>query len=371
MKNEHESGLWRGTALSQEIWKGTALSQEIWKGVYALSQEICVGIYSLVRKMSMQGSVLTLVVLSAFLAVSPSVWGQAAITRPQKQQASASSAQSKPTTGNLKVSYEPSGVEVWIDGSKAGTSPSTITKVKAGERTVELRMAGYLTETYQVSVKAGITSVLSGSLKPEPKEEVTVVEEEFPEEEVDVTRGKIGNLEWVDLGLPSGTKWATCNVGASSESDFGAYYSWGEISPKNTFEETNSSSYGVYLPEVSGDKQHDAAVANWGSPWRLPTRADIEEIVSAIYCTWTWTEINGVKGVKVTSNKNGNYIFLPAGGRKGKKATDVGSSGSYWTGTPDPNGPRHAFDLNFNKDGSHGVNGSRRFWGQLIRPVTD
>ena len=90
--------------------------------------------------------------------------------------------------------------------------------------------------------------------------------------------------EYVDLGLPSGLKWATCNVGASKPEDFGNYYAWGETSPKDEYTEDNCSTYEKQINDISGNAQYDAARANWGGKWRLPTKSEMQEL--RYKCTW-------------------------------------------------------------------------------------
>ena len=138
----------------------------------------------------------------------------------------------------------------------------------------------------------------------------------------------------VDLGLPSGTKWACCNVGASTPEDYGNYYAWGETKPKSTYSwDTypyyNSEENVVYLPGDFAGTQYDAATVNWGSPWRTPSKEQIKELVNN--CTFTWITQNGVKGGKITG-KNGNSIFLPAAGSRVEgKLWRRGRCGSYWS----------------------------------------
>lgn len=120
--------------------------------------------------------------------------------------------------------------------------------------------------------------------------------------------GVYRNHEYVDLGLPSGTMWATCNVGASSPEGCGNYYAWGETSPKDeyylgTFIGPNPNEITEPLPP-----EMDAATVNWGEGWTMPTYAEIKELKR--HCAWRWTEVNGVEGYMVRS-LNGNSIFLP------------------------------------------------------------
>ena len=120
--------------------------------------------------------------------------------------------------------------------------------------------------------------------------------------------GKHNGHEWVDLGLS--VKWAKCNIGASASSDYGTYFAWGETAPKSSYTEDNSMTKHKQLADLSGDKKYDAARANWGGEWRIPTVDECLELIEK--CTWTWTTQDGHVGYKVTSLANGESIFLPA-----------------------------------------------------------
>ena len=139
--------------------------------------------------------------------------------------------------------------------------------------------------------------------------------------------------EYVDLGLPSGLLWATCNVGANTPEEYGDYFAWGETSTKAEYKESTSLTYGKEMDDISGDPQYDAATANWGGGWRMPTYDELNELRTQ--CVWTRTTQNGIKGYKVTSNTTGNSIFLPVAGYKLQTwCTDGGSAGYYWSSTP-------------------------------------
>lgn len=142
----------------------------------------------------------------------------------------------------------------------------------------------------------------------------------------------------VDLGLPSGTKWADRNVGASSPEDYGGYYAWGETAEKDSYTEDNSLTYGLSYPELrslgiigSGGiltASYDAATVNWGGKWHMPTQAQIGELLRS--CTWTWATYNGVNGYFV-EGANGNSIFLPAAGYcGGETSTSFPQDGIYY-----------------------------------------
>ena len=147
----------------------------------------------------------------------------------------------------------------------------------------------------------------------------------------DGDNGKHQGHEYVDLGLPSGLKWATCNVGAKSPEEFGHYFAWGETETKNEYTKENSSTYDISMSDISGNAQYDAATANWGGNWRIPTYDEFEELINN--CQWVWLTKNGVKGYNI-EGPNGNSIFLPAAGyRSGTSFNDV-KEGYYWTSTP-------------------------------------
>ena len=144
------------------------------------------------------------------------------------------------------------------------------------------------------------------------------------------TEGSIAGHDYVDLGLS--VKWATCNIGASSPSDYGDYFAWGETSTKSEYEEKNSKTYGKEMSDIAGDSAYDAARANWGASWRLPTKAELEELEEK--CTWTWTTEKGHNGYRV-KGPNGKFIFLPAAGwQRGSTLSDAGRRGEYWSSTP-------------------------------------
>jgi hypothetical protein len=134
--------------------------------------------------------------------------------------------------------------------------------------------------------------------------------------------------EAVDLGLS--VKWASCNVGATTPEGYGGLYGWAD--PSGTKISTNSDDYPSANPpsEISGT-EYDIARAKWGGKWRMPTKAEVQELSGK--CTWTWTTQNGVDGMKVVG-PNGNSIFLPAAGyRIGTDMYQVGTYGYYWSGT--------------------------------------
>ena len=175
----------------------------------------------------------------------------------------------------------------------------------------------------------------------------------------------------VDLGLPSGTLWADRNVGAVSVNGSGLYFSWGNtyghaVGEGYDFSSTNYSSSignGLAATFTSGDARYDAARANMGGDWRMPTSTEFNELINN--CTWTWTTVDGVPGYSVSGN--GNSIFLPAAGYYNRTSLyDSGSYGRYWsTGYYSSS---NAYGLYFYSS-SKNMNGSYRYYGQSIRAV--
>lgn len=179
--------------------------------------------------------------------------------------------------------------------------------------------------------------------------------------EADVVGGKDSSgSAYVDLGLPSGTLWATCNVGADAPEDLGYYFAWGETEPKADYSWETYKHGCQYYPEGSYYKTtkiykynnndddyygavdnkivlesiDDAARQSLGAPWRMPTVDEVDELRNSANCVWKWTTDaeSGVSGYTVTSRSNGKSIFLPAAGKsEGKGVSEVGETGQYWT----------------------------------------
>ncbi len=182
------------------------------------------------------------------------------------------------------------------------------------------------------------------------------------------TLGTINGHDYVDLGLLSGLKWATCNVGASCPEEYGNYYAWGEIQTKSEYAEENSLTYGKDIGNISGNNRYDVARAQWGSSWRLPTLAEIQELIDQ--CKWEWTIEGGHKGYRVIG-PNGNSIFLPAAGyRIGTSVYHQGSDGYYWSGTLYEGNNNDACSLFFYSGFVYWYNGDRDI-GLSVRPVSE
>lgn len=190
----------------------------------------------------------------------------------------------------------------------------------------------------------------------------------------------------IDLGLPSGTKWACCNVGASTPEGYGGHYAWGETQTQ-TKSDYNEASYSYFtgqdndgdgwieknfsIVNIGSDiagTQYDAATANWGVPWRMPSLAQIKEL---LYNTSSvWTRQNGVKGRKFTGS-NGGTIFLPAVGCRwrGGGLSYEGQWCYYWSSTLYESSPGLAYSLESGYAGWTDYYRGHRSAGYSVRPV--
>ena len=206
------------------------------------------------------------------------------------------------------------------------------------------------------------------------------------------------NHEYVDLGL--GVKWATCNVGADKPEDYGDYFAWGEIEPKESYTWENyrfrTSGYdegnvkyskytSIYYSSMESadhriaaddktklDLKDDVAHVKWGGNWRVPTDQEMFELIDS--CTWTWTTVNGVNGYRVISNRPGftdRSIFLPATGTYAwnPNNTSVGTWGHYWSSSVNRDKISHSAGVLVIGSNYRDVKKTFRFKGQTIRPV--
>jgi uncharacterized protein (TIGR02145 family) len=206
-------------------------------------------------------------------------------------------------------------------------------------------------------------------------------------DEPDNTNGNdLNGHEYVDLGLPSGTLWATCNVGASRPEEFGDYYAWGETETKVLFD-WKSYKYGNFTYEryeldkyctdavfgLNGfvddltvlDPADDVVKVCWGTDWRMPTIEEWEELF--MNTTGAWTTLNGVKGWRITAS-NGNDLFLPAAGYWWDDVFNA-DLGLYWSASLNKEYPYRSWGFHFNCDSSHLCGSSDRNRGQTVRAV--
>ena len=194
--------------------------------------------------------------------------------------------------------------------------------------------------------------------------------------------------EYVDLGLPSGTLWATCNVGASKPEEYGDYFAWGETQPEiyNNYSLSGyryydsvykvytkyclQSDYGTIDNKSELEMSDDAATVNWGVDWQMPSLEQFNELINSSYTTIRWmTFNNGVNGIMIYSNSNGNYIFLPAAGYRCERSFyNAGGGGYYWSRSLNTSNSDSAYYLRSNSIRIDTSNGSR-YNGFSVRPV--
>ena len=233
------------------------------------------------------------------------------------------------------VTVEIKGNIVNIDALKAGSANITIKDTKSGQ-----------TSSINVAVIGGEA----------PVSYLTCPDDNHP--------------HLIDLGLPSGTKWACCNVGATTPENYGDYYAWGETETKTKYNESKYKYYkdGNYVSlgsDIAGT-QYDVALVKWGGLWVMPSYDQQTELREN--CSFKWTSVNGING-RVFTGPNGGSIFLPASGYRLQGDLYGGnSSGYYWSSSQDQSRSNYAYLLYLE---SRGINSrqSNRYYGQNVRPV--
>ena len=220
-----------------------------------------------------------------------------------------------------------------------------------------------------ISVAAVVAGIVYMLNKPTEINKPTVIDKLTEISINELTESVSANgHEYVDLGLS--VKWATCNVGANTPEEYGNYYAWGETSTKSSYDDDNCKSWERSMSDIRGNSSYDAARANWGSNWRLPTASEFEELIDN--CDYQLTTQNGVEGMRFTSKRNGNSIFLPAAGwRYGTSLDDAGGYGIYWSSTPYEGDTQFAYYLFFNLGGSAHTDWNYRYGGLPVRPVVE
>ena len=189
----------------------------------------------------------------------------------------------------------------------------------------------------------------------------------------------------INLGLPSGTLWACCNVGATAPENSGGYYAWGETEEKSegydwkNYIYSNGSQYSfIDIGLTICGTEYDVAHVKWGGYWQMPSFEQIQELIAK--CSHEWTEVNGTKGIKFIG-VNGGSIFMPAAWRKIKDNPYKEEIGCYWSGTrsfpvqPTVQDDKYnylyvskAYELHLSKN-SCGFYGENREFGLTVRPV--
>ena len=320
-----------------------------------------------------------------------------------------------PICGSLRIESDPMGASVYIDDKYFDETPCRIDEsagLLVGEHYVKVLKDGYNAYSTTVIIQAEEEMVLSDiCLIPDnktkrhgekakkdrkniavPKEgkkaddsalehttkddsdthEVTLLKEDKPEQFID-------GHEYVDLALPSERLWGTCNIGATTASDFGYYFAWGEAKPKEDYSwssyEDNSDNLGQNFSKYNTnansivrvvESTDDAATVNWGSHWQTPKYEDWFELIEL--CEWKWTYQNDHAGYIITG-LNGNSIFLPAAGfKEGKEINQAGSLGFYWSSSLHEDTTGHAWGVFFDQSGRFQYYHDR-YLGRSIRPV--
>ena len=276
----------------------------------------------------------------------------------------------KPIYGFLDLNTTPIMADILIDGESYGQTPTVIDDLLVGEHELRLHKDGYSFFAKNINIDKGETLVMEETLVV--GREVTIVTDVIGDtiyvdgfyvgvspmkmnvsygmhdfaavrarkklnktinvtgalDKVRLMFDEVNGHEYVDLGLPSGLKWATCNVGADKPEDYGDYFAWGEVNTKKEFG-YGSSYKKVNKKNISGDVRYDAARANWEGGWRIPTAEEFKELKDK--CVWEWTTNKDKKGYKIIG-PNGNSIFLPAAGNiYGKEVSFAENDGYYWS----------------------------------------
>ena len=193
----------------------------------------------------------------------------------------------------------------------------------------------------------------------------------------------------IDLGLPSGTKWSCCNIGANNPEGYGDHFAWGETEPKDTYNWSTykycNGSYGTMTKYCTESDygyngfadgltelvpEDDAATVNWSSEWQTPDEAQISELINSVNTTTEWMTLDGVYGRLITSKSNGNTIFLPAAGyRYYTSLYDTDSEGKYWSRSRSRRFSDDAYYLSIESDNIYESSSEYRYYGFSVRPV--
>lgn len=228
------------------------------------------------------------------------------------------------------------GARVFVDGREVGRSPYRGILSVDEHRIYAVQNDGLSSEVVRIRVEKGL-----GMLP-----EIRLVFHVF-----------------VDMGLPSGTLWATCNVGAARPEDAGDFFAWSEVRPVGEGTSENFVFKSEWLPE------DDAATANWGRDWCMPTLEQLTELVDARYTRIEWVNREGTDGLLVRSRRNGRTLFLPAAGcSEDGQRKDVGAVGYYWSQTAGTTYENGAYQLYFVGDEVHTLY-CDRFYGRSVRAV--
>ena len=177
----------------------------------------------------------------------------------------------------------------------------------------------------------------------------------------------------IDLGLPSGTLWSCCNVGANKPEEYGGYYAWGETEEKTNYGWKNYI-YGdsewelcYYIGDDIAATDYDVAYVKWGRRWMMPSSNQLKELINN--CTTTWFKLNDVYGCKLISNINCVSIFLPLPGFYTTSLYVVDKCGYYWSSTQVTSNRNRAYNIGLSPSEAN-FSDSERICGQSVRPVS-
>ena len=274
--------------------------------------------------------------------------------------------------------FVPDGCPVAYDGP-------VLSRISFGKRPEGVRatasVSGYVAEGETVTLFPHsksfdeVTAVYSVTRSGHPSVTVPVDGNRFVMPDFSVNVEVVYVMGMVDLGLPSGLKWASMNIGADSPEGYGSYFSWGEIAPKAEYQEDHyfDPEYVKYSLDgaLSLEASDDAARAALSGDWRLPTLAEWEELRRC--CIWKWESYGGRSGYRVTSKAEGNdnSIFIPAAGRvKDTDPVEAGSVGNYWTSELGSGSSRNGRSVHFSYGYFTGTN-YYRFFGLPVRAVSE
>ncbi len=229
----------------------------------------------------------------------------------------------------------------------------------------------FLTSVFQVNAQGVLVNKTDGTTVRIPADDIVSITTYGFE-----TKGIAYGHEYVDLGLPSGTLWATCNIGATKPEDYGDYYAWGETETKGMYS-WDTYKYGRSNDDVDNigsniaGTKYDVAHVKWGGDWRMPTTKQFKELIDNT--TSEFITRDGIMGQRFIG-ENGGTIFLPAAGyHKDSNLKGISENGNYWTSSLfddlPSNGPIH---LSFDEDSNCRlvrVKNIIPFWGLSVRPV--
>ena len=280
-------------------------------------------------------------------------------------------------TTQFKANFEKDNYTIKVTAGEGGTAEVSETEVFNGTKVTltatpneDYVFVNWTVNGEEVSIKATYTATITADI----------------EYKANFKKIKENGHDYVDLGLS--VKWATCNVGATTPEGYGDYFAWGETQPRDyyywdSYKYCNGSStimtkyctksgYGTVDNKTTLEFTDDAARVNWGGAWRMPTKAEQDELRNTSNCTWTWTTQKGVNGYKVTSKINGNSIFLPAAGyRSNDNLNSAGSYGYYWSSSLDTYSNNYAYYVYFSSSIVVWGNYYYRYYGRSVRAVCE